>query len=62
MLVDGAKRDRLVWPGDMGIELPTLYLSLGPASGVREALNTIYDHQMSDLHSLIGCLYTLTRG
>ncbi|BCS19863.1 uncharacterized protein APUU_20295S [Aspergillus puulaauensis] len=48
VLVDGAKRDRLVWPGDMGIELPSLYLSLGPASGVREALNTIYDHQNID--------------
>ena len=27
MLVDGAKRDRSVWPGDLGVSLPTEYVS-----------------------------------
>ena len=29
MLVDGAKRDRTVWPGDLGIAVPTAYVSIG---------------------------------
>lgn len=29
VLVDGAKRDREIWPGDMGISVPSLFVSLG---------------------------------
>src|SRR5439155_1201153 len=29
VLVDGAKRDRTVWAGDMGIAVPSAYVSLG---------------------------------
>ena len=29
VLVDGAKRDRTVWPGDLGISVPTDFVSLG---------------------------------
>jgi hypothetical protein len=50
VLVDGANRDRLVWPGDMGIELPSIYLSIGFNNSIKESLNTIYDHQVSGLN------------
>lgn len=29
ILVDGAKRDRAVWPGDMGVAVPSLFVSTG---------------------------------
>lgn len=29
ILVDGAKRDREVWPGDMGVAVPSTFVSLG---------------------------------
>ena len=45
VLVDGAKRDRTVWPGDLGISLPTEYASLGDLTPTRNALTTLYDHQ-----------------
>ena len=31
ILVDGAKRDRAVWPGDMGIAAPSIFVSTGDA-------------------------------
>jgi len=46
IIVDGAKRDRLVWPGDMGIAAPSLYVSIGEMDSVRNSLQTIYDHQV----------------
>jgi len=29
ILVDGAKRDRAVWPGDMGVAVPSAFVSIG---------------------------------
>jgi len=29
IIVDGAKRDRTVWPGDMGVAVPATFVSLG---------------------------------
>ncbi len=29
IIVDGAKRDRAVWPGDMGVAVPSMFVSLG---------------------------------
>ena len=29
ILVDGAKRDRAVWPGDMGVAVPSIFVSTG---------------------------------
>lgn len=48
ILVDGAKRDRAVWPGDLGVAVPAAFVSLGDLSGARNALQTIYDHQNAD--------------
>jgi hypothetical protein len=45
VLVDGAKRDRTVWPGDLGISVPTDYVSLDDMASVRNALTTLYGHQ-----------------
>ncbi|KAI1324955.1 Six-hairpin glycosidase-like protein [Xylariaceae sp. FL0255] len=48
IIVDGAKRDRAVWPGDMGIAVPTTFYSIGDLESVSNALQTMYDHQNSD--------------
>ncbi|WP_052433071.1 alpha-L-rhamnosidase-related protein [Streptacidiphilus carbonis] len=45
VLVDGAKRDRTVWPGDLGVSVPTQYASLGDLTPTRNALTTLYQHQ-----------------
>ncbi|MDQ1735149.1 MAG: hypothetical protein QOH56_1400 [Pseudonocardiales bacterium] len=45
VLVDGAKRDRTVWPGDLGVSVPTEYASLGDMTPTRNALTTLYNHQ-----------------
>jgi hypothetical protein len=48
VLVDGAKRDRTVWPGDLGVSVPTEYASLGDLTPTRNALTTLYQHQAAD--------------
>jgi hypothetical protein len=45
VLVDGAKRDRTVWPGDLGVAVPTDFASLGDVTTVRNSLQVMYDHQ-----------------
>ncbi|WP_247196609.1 trehalase family glycosidase [Streptomyces sp. GESEQ-35] len=45
VLVDGAKRDRTVWPGDLGIAVPTQYAYSGDLTSTRNALSTMYDVQ-----------------
>jgi Bacterial alpha-L-rhamnosidase 6 hairpin glycosidase domain len=47
VLVDGAKRDRSVWPGDMGISVPTAYVSTDDLTAVRNSLTTLYNGQES---------------
>ena len=47
VLADGAKRDRTVWPGDMGISVPTAYVSTGDVLAVRNSLSTMYQSQQS---------------
>jgi hypothetical protein len=47
VLVDGAKRDRSVWPGDMGISVPTAYVSTDDLTATRNSLTTMYDNQKS---------------
>ena len=47
VLTDGAKRDRSVWPGDMGVSLPTEYVSTNDIASARNSLTTIYQHQNS---------------
>jgi hypothetical protein len=38
IIVDGAKRDWAVWPGDMGIAVPSAFVSLGDLDSVKNAL------------------------
>ena len=48
ILTDGAKRDRTVWPGDLGISLPAAYASTGDTVSTRNALTTMYDNQSAN--------------
>ncbi|KAI1635908.1 Six-hairpin glycosidase-like protein [Biscogniauxia mediterranea] len=45
---DGAKRDRLVWPGDMYIAIPGIAVTSYDMLAVRNALDVIYEHQYGD--------------
>ncbi|MEV6841826.1 trehalase family glycosidase [Actinoplanes sp. NPDC051411] len=45
VLVDGAKRDRSVWPGDMGVSATTAYASTDDLLAVRNSLTTMYNSQ-----------------
>ncbi|KAK0451160.1 Six-hairpin glycosidase [Desarmillaria tabescens] len=42
ILVDGAKRDRTVWPGDMAISTPTQFVSTFDLISTRTALSTLF--------------------
>jgi hypothetical protein len=48
IIVDGAKRDRAVWPGDMGIAVPSSFVSTGDLDSVKNALQVMYDYQDTD--------------
>ncbi|RDI85922.1 putative metabolite transport protein [Venturia inaequalis] len=48
IIVDGAKRDRAVWPGDMGVAVPAAFVSTGDLESVRNALQVMYDYQNKD--------------
>lgn len=41
MLVDGAKRDRLVWPGDMSIAVPSIFVSTNDLATVKISLQSL---------------------
>ncbi|KAH7099674.1 Six-hairpin glycosidase [Auriculariales sp. MPI-PUGE-AT-0066] len=41
LMVDGAKRDRAVWPGDMGVAVPTAFVSTGDLLATRNSLDTM---------------------
>ncbi|KAE8453469.1 hypothetical protein EG329_010330 [Mollisiaceae sp. DMI_Dod_QoI] len=45
IIVDGAKRDRAVWPGDMGIAVPSTFVSIGDLDSVKNALQVMYNYQ-----------------
>jgi hypothetical protein len=47
VLTDSAKRDRTVWPGDLGVSVPTEFASLGDLTPTRNALTTLYNHQQA---------------
>lgn len=49
IIVDGAKRDRAVWPGDMGIAVPSAFVSLGDLDSVKNALQIMYNTQVHAL-------------
>ncbi|KAJ7061482.1 Six-hairpin glycosidase [Mycena amicta] len=44
IIVDGAKRDRAVWPGDMGIAVPTQFVSTNDLIPTRNAMSTMFAH------------------
>lgn len=48
IIVDGAKRDRAVWPGDMGVAVPSTFVSVGDLDSVKNALQTMYNYQNAD--------------
>ena len=48
IIVDGAKRDRAVWPGDMGIAVPSSFVSIRDLDSVKNALQVMYDYQNPD--------------
>ncbi|KAI8625339.1 Six-hairpin glycosidase-like protein [Xylariaceae sp. FL1651] len=48
IIVDGAKRDRAVWPGDMGVAVPSAFYSIGELESIANALQVMYDHQNKD--------------
>ncbi|CRK26300.1 hypothetical protein BN1708_014467, partial [Verticillium longisporum] len=47
MMLDGAKRDRAVWPGDLGVAGTTAYLGLGAAGleSIYYAIETMFFYQ-----------------
>lgn len=47
-LVDGAKRDRTIWPGDMGVSTATAFATTGDTDAARFSLETEYLHQSAD--------------
>ncbi len=48
--VDGSKRDRTVWPGDLGIAVPSILVSTGDWAGVANTLTVLYNDQVGGLH------------
>ncbi|KAK6221845.1 putative bacterial alpha-L-rhamnosidase domain-containing protein [Colletotrichum tabaci] len=45
LLLDGAKRDRWIWPGDMGVAVPSAFVSTGDLESARNAIQTMFDFQ-----------------
>ncbi|KAI3396001.1 hypothetical protein diail_572 [Diaporthe ilicicola] len=46
-LVDGAKRDRLVWPGDLVVAAPSIFVSTGDMDSIRNGLDSLLSLQNS---------------
>jgi alpha-L-rhamnosidase len=46
LIMDGAKRDRDVWEGDLSVEAPTLFYSFGASAYVRDSLQLLGSHQL----------------
>jgi hypothetical protein len=40
-VVDGAKRDREVWPGDMSVSFPSIFVSTNDLQSVKNSLNSL---------------------
>ncbi|KAI0075162.1 glycoside hydrolase family 78 protein [Panus rudis PR-1116 ss-1] len=52
VLVDGAKRDRTIWPGDMGVAVPTEFVSTNDLLPARNSLATMFSLQDPDTGGL----------
>jgi alpha-L-rhamnosidase len=46
LIMDGAKRDRDVWEGDLSVEAPTLFYSFDAAQYVRDSLELLGSYQL----------------
>lgn len=46
IFVDGSKRDRATWSGDLGIALPSVFVSIGDLTSAKNALQLQYDLQV----------------
>lgn len=46
VLVDGAKRDRVIWPGDMGVSSLTAIATTGDLDATRNSAATLFAHQL----------------
>jgi hypothetical protein len=47
LLVDGAKRDRTIWPGDMGVSVGTALVTTGDVNSSINSLQTLFELQDS---------------
>ncbi|KAF6817097.1 bacterial alpha-l-rhamnosidase domain-containing protein [Colletotrichum plurivorum] len=45
LLLDGAKRDRWIWPGDMGVAVPSAFVSTGDLESAKNAIQTMFEFQ-----------------
>ena len=45
--VDGSKRDRTVWAGDLTVALPSILISTGDIDGLRNTIQVLYNGQVS---------------
>lgn len=60
-LVDGAKRDKLIWPGDFGISLPGVYLSTNDQYTLKLSVGQLFAEQNATtgmLHYAASPIYT----
>jgi alpha-L-rhamnosidase len=46
-ILDGAKRDRAIWAGDMNVEGPTVFYSTGQSADIKGALQLLGSYQLS---------------
>lgn len=58
VIFDGAKRDRIVWQGDLAVQAPVTYLSTGDVPAVDNSLSSLAAQQLPDgympAESLVG--------
>lgn len=50
--VDGSKRDRTVWSGDLAVAIPSILVSTGDWEGVRNTLQVLFNMQVSAIQTL----------
>lgn len=46
--IDGARRDRLVWPDDIAVSLPSIFVSTNDMSSVKNSLDSLLVLQRAD--------------
>ncbi|WP_329456467.1 alpha-L-rhamnosidase-related protein [Streptomyces sp. NBC_01497] len=58
VILDGAKRDRVVWQGDLAVQGPVTYLTTGDTDAVDNSLSSLAGQQLADgfvpAESLVG--------